>query len=337
MRSTRWPKTMACSSPPVARGYRAPLDRPSAHGYPRLLRASGHVADPVRRLRTCGSDRRLTSNTWRGAWNWRGRRWRTATSRSVPSWSTPTAKTLFEDRNRVKDGDATRHPEFAIARWAAENMAPVRRVRATVYTSGEHCPMCAAAHAWVGLGRIVYATSGQQLSRWREEWGPAAVAGGGAADHHRRTTGGRRRAGAAVRGRDEGTLRGKVPAVTEPGWVQHAIWWHIYPLGIRRRVPAPKARPWPTEHRLRRVTEWLDHVVTLGASGIALGPVFASRTHGYDTTDHYRIDPAPRRRRRLRRPGRPGARARAAGAARRRVQPRRNRLRAVPRRTRRRC
>jgi len=29
----------------------------------------------------------------------------------------------------------------------------------------------------------------------------------------------------------------------------------------------------------------------LGASGIALGPVFASRTHGYDTTDHYRIDP----------------------------------------------
>ena len=29
----------------------------------------------------------------------------------------------------------------------------------------------------------------------------------------------------------------------------------------------------------------------LGASGIALGPIFASRTHGYDTTDHYRIDP----------------------------------------------
>ena len=37
--------------------------------------------------------------------------------------------TLFEDRNRVKDGDATRHPEFAIARWAADNMAPDARVR----------------------------------------------------------------------------------------------------------------------------------------------------------------------------------------------------------------
>ena len=29
----------------------------------------------------------------------------------------------------------------------------------------------------------------------------------------------------------------------------------------------------------------------MGASGIALGPIFASRTHGYDTTDHFRIDP----------------------------------------------
>lgn len=79
--------------------------------------------------------------------------------------------TLFEDHNRVKDGDATRHPEFAIARWAAQNMAPVRRVRATVYTSGEHCPMCSAAHAWTGLGRIVYAASSAQLAQWLEEWG----------------------------------------------------------------------------------------------------------------------------------------------------------------------
>jgi tRNA(Arg) A34 adenosine deaminase TadA len=78
--------------------------------------------------------------------------------------------TLYEDRNRVKDGDATQHPEFAIARWAAANLAPVHRVLATVYTSGEHCPMCSAAHAWVGLGRIVYATSSAQLSRWLVEW-----------------------------------------------------------------------------------------------------------------------------------------------------------------------
>jgi cyclomaltodextrinase len=29
----------------------------------------------------------------------------------------------------------------------------------------------------------------------------------------------------------------------------------------------------------------------LGANGLALGPVFASETHGYDTVDYYRIDP----------------------------------------------
>jgi tRNA(Arg) A34 adenosine deaminase TadA len=79
--------------------------------------------------------------------------------------------TLYEDRNRVKDGDHTRHPEFAIARWAVDNLSPDQRVRATVYTSGEHCPMCAAGHAWVGLGRIVYATSSEQLTRWLAEWG----------------------------------------------------------------------------------------------------------------------------------------------------------------------
>jgi tRNA(Arg) A34 adenosine deaminase TadA len=78
--------------------------------------------------------------------------------------------TLYEDRNRVKDGDHTRHPEFAIARWAVENLTPDGRARATVYTSGEHCPMCAAAHAWVGLGRIVYAASSEQLTQWLAEW-----------------------------------------------------------------------------------------------------------------------------------------------------------------------
>ena len=80
-------------------------------------------------------------------------------------------RALAEDRNRVAGGDATRHPEFALARWAAEHMPPAERAAATVYTSGEHCPMCAAAHAWVGLGRIVYAASSDQLTHWREGFG----------------------------------------------------------------------------------------------------------------------------------------------------------------------
>ena len=77
----------------------------------------------------------------------------------------------FEDRNRVKGGDGTRHPEFEIARWSATHLTPAERSAATVYTSGEHCPMCSAAHGWMGLGRIVYAVSSAQLGEWLAEWG----------------------------------------------------------------------------------------------------------------------------------------------------------------------
>ena len=83
---------------------------------------------------------------------------------------------LFEDRNRIASGDRTRHPEFEIARWAAANLTPDARAAATVYTSGEHCAMCSAAHGWVGLGRIVIAASSAQLRGWASELGAPAPA-----------------------------------------------------------------------------------------------------------------------------------------------------------------
>jgi tRNA(Arg) A34 adenosine deaminase TadA len=84
---------------------------------------------------------------------------------------------LAEEQNHAITGDETRHPEFELARWAGGNLNARQRRTATVYTSGEHCPMCSAAHAWVGLGRVVYAVSAKQLSGWLGEWGiePAAV------------------------------------------------------------------------------------------------------------------------------------------------------------------
>ncbi|MCF6734937.1 alpha-amylase family protein [Blastococcus sp. KM273129] len=80
------------------------------------------------------------------------------------------------------------------------------------------------------------------------------------------------------------------PSTREPGWVHDALWWHVYPLGFVGAEPA-SAPGQPVRHRLRQLLPWLDHAVELGASGLALGPVFASETHGYDTTDHLRIDP----------------------------------------------
>ncbi len=114
-------------------------------------------------------------------------------------------------------------------------------------------------------------------------------------------------------------------AMSEPGWVTHAVMWQIYPLGF---VGAPKvadarelagvadaaslaghdgadaggrslggtAAALPggaaphVEHRLPRLIAWLDYAVELGASVIALGPIFASESHGYDTIDYFRID-----------------------------------------------
>jgi cyclomaltodextrinase / maltogenic alpha-amylase / neopullulanase len=73
-----------------------------------------------------------------------------------------------------------------------------------------------------------------------------------------------------------------------PDWVQDAVWWHVYPLGF---VGAEREATEVVTHRLDRLTGWLDYAVELGANGLALGPVFASSTHGYDTVDHGRIDP----------------------------------------------
>lgn len=87
-------------------------------------------------------------------------------------------KIIKQDRNRTVTGekgdgkaDATLHPEFTLARWAQLNMSPEERAGASVYTSGEHCAMCSAAHAWCGLGPIVYISSTVQLGQWMEEAG----------------------------------------------------------------------------------------------------------------------------------------------------------------------
>lgn len=86
--------------------------------------------------------------------------------------------TIKEDRYRVVTGenedgkhDATLHPEFTLARWAQLNLSKEEQAGGSVYTSGEHCPMCAAAHAWVRLDPIVYVSSSAQFASWLKELG----------------------------------------------------------------------------------------------------------------------------------------------------------------------
>jgi tRNA(Arg) A34 adenosine deaminase TadA len=78
---------------------------------------------------------------------------------------------LAERRNRERTGQPLAHPELDLALWAGEHLSPEERAGSTVYTSGEHCAMCSAAHGWVGLGPVVYAVSSRQLDQWRSEWG----------------------------------------------------------------------------------------------------------------------------------------------------------------------
>lgn len=86
------------------------------------------------------------------------------------------------------------------------------------------------------------------------------------------------------------SVKPEPPPFARPAWVEHAIFWQVYPLGFVGADIRPK-NPVETVHRLGRMTPWLDYVVELGASGLLLGPIFASSSHGYDTTDHFLLDP----------------------------------------------
>lgn len=81
------------------------------------------------------------------------------------------------------------------------------------------------------------------------------------------------------------------PVRSAPAWVEHVLWWQVFPLGFVGAEAEQLPTDSPVRHRLDRLVGWLDHLIEIGASGLALGPVFASGTHGYDTIDPFRIDP----------------------------------------------
>lgn len=76
--------------------------------------------------------------------------------------------------------------------------------------------------------------------------------------------------------------------MTTPDWPATVIWWHIFPLGF---VDAERHAVTGVSHRLPKLLNWFDYLIDLGVNGLLLAPVFAAGSHGYDTLDHYRIDP----------------------------------------------
>ncbi|VFU10713.1 nucleoside deaminase [Methylocella tundrae] len=62
--------------------------------------------------------------------------------------------------------DPTAHAEMVAMRsLIAERRESVLKKGATLYASGEPCPMCMGAILWCGIGRIVFAASIEQLSQ----------------------------------------------------------------------------------------------------------------------------------------------------------------------------
>jgi tRNA(Arg) A34 adenosine deaminase TadA len=81
-------------------------------------------------------------------------------------------RVLAEDRNTaLTERDVTAHPELKLARWAGRELTLEAAREATMYTSCQPCPMCIGAIARSGLGRVVFALSGEQLAQLR----PAGV------------------------------------------------------------------------------------------------------------------------------------------------------------------
>lgn len=64
----------------------------------------------------------------------------------------------------IKSNDPTAHGEIAVIRDFVSRNASSELKGATIYTTGEPCPMCMGAILWCGFGRMVYGASIKQLS-----------------------------------------------------------------------------------------------------------------------------------------------------------------------------
>lgn len=74
-------------------------------------------------------------------------------------------------------------------------------------------------------------------------------------------------------------------------WIEETAWWHIYPLGFLGAEKEALSLDRESIPRLRNLEPWLKYLLELGCNGLLLAPIFSSATHGYDTTDFFKIDP----------------------------------------------
>jgi tRNA(Arg) A34 adenosine deaminase TadA len=88
----------------------------------------------------------------------------------------PGGTVIAEEHNTsITDSDISAHPELKLAKWAARELDAETAAGTTMYTSCQPCGMCTGAIERSGLGRVVYALSGEQLNGLKPGGGFAAV------------------------------------------------------------------------------------------------------------------------------------------------------------------
>ena len=70
-------------------------------------------------------------------------------------------------------------------------------------------------------------------------------------------------------------------------WAYESVFYQIYPLGF---CGAPRQNDGETVPRIRKVIDWIPHMLSLGIDALYFSPVFQSDAHGYDTRDFRRVD-----------------------------------------------
>ena len=70
-------------------------------------------------------------------------------------------------------------------------------------------------------------------------------------------------------------------------WAYDSVFYQIYPLGL---CGAPAVNDGNTQPRIRKLLNWSDHIVALGADAVYFSPLFESDAHGYDTRDFTKVD-----------------------------------------------
>jgi len=74
-----------------------------------------------------------------------------------------------------------------------------------------------------------------------------------------------------------------------PEWARGATMYQIYPLGFCG-APMYNDGTGPVIPRLEKLRDYYGYMQELGVDAIYFSPLFESETHGYDTTDYFKID-----------------------------------------------